>query len=82
MTNIEKKQQEMIKYLSNEVNRLRKEIKGKDEDIAFLKRVVIASLERVPNHKVVLFSDAPDDASFIQEENESDDLIITLKGRK
>lgn len=82
MTNIEKKQQEMIKYLSNEVNRLRKEIKGKDEDIAFLKRVVIASLERVPNHKVVLFSDIPDDASFIQEENESDDLIITLKGRK
>ncbi len=82
MTNIEKKQQEMIKYLSNEVNRLRKEIKGKDEDIAFLKRVVIASLERVPNHKVVLFSDVPDDASFIQEENESDDLIITLKGRK
>ena len=82
MTSIEKKQQEMIKYLSNEVNRLRKEIKGKDEDIAFLKRVVIASLERVPNHKVVLFSDVPDDASFIQEENESDDLIITLKGRK
>ena len=82
MTNIEKKQQEMIKYLSNEVNRLRKEIKGKDEDIAFLKRVVIASLERVPNHKVVLFSDVPDDASFIQEENESDDLIITLKERK
>lgn len=82
MTNIEKKQQEMIKYLSNEVNRLRKEIKGKDEDIAFLKRVIIASLERVPNHKVVLFSDVPDDASFIQEENESDDLIITLKGRK
>lgn len=82
MTNIEKKQQEMIKYLVTEVNHLRKEIKGKDEDIAFLKRVVIASLERVPNHKVVLFSDVPDDASFIQEENESDDLIITLKGRK
>lgn len=82
MTNIEKKQQEMIKYLVTEVNHLRKKIKGKDEDIAFLKRVVIASLERVPNHKVVLFSDVPDDASFIQEENESDDLIITLKGRK
>lgn len=82
MTMIEAKQQEMIKYLSNEVNRLRKEIKSKDEDITFLKRVIIASLERVPNHKVVLFSDVPDDASFIQEENESDDLIITLKGRK
>lgn len=82
MTSIEKKQQEMIKYLSNEVNRLRKEIKGKDEDIAFLKRLVIASLEKVPNHKVVLFNDVPNDAEFVQEENESDELIVTLKGRK
>lgn len=82
MTMIEAKQQEMIKYLSNEVNRLRKEIKSKDEDITFLKRVIIASLERVPNHKVVLFTDVPEEAEFIQEENESDDLIITLKGRK
>ena len=82
MTSIEKKQQEMIKYLSNEVNRLRKEIKGKDEDIAFLKRLVIASLEKVPNHKVVLFDDVPNDAEFVQEENESDELIVTLKGRK
>lgn len=82
MTSIEKKQQEMIKYLSNEVNRLRKEIKGKDEDIAFLKRLVIASLEKVPNHKVVLFDDVPEDGEFVQEENESNDLIVTLKGRK
>ena len=82
MTNIEKKQQEMIKYLSNEVNRLRKEIKGKDEDIAFLKRLVIASLEKVPNHKVVLFDDVPEDGEFVQEENECNDLIVTLKGRK
>lgn len=82
MTSIEKKQQEMIKYLSNEVNRLRKEIKGKDEDIAFLKRLVIASLEKVPNHKVVLFDDVPEDGEFVQEENESDELIVTLKGRK
>ena len=82
MTSIEKKQQDMIKYLSNEVNRLRKEIKGKDEDIAFLKRLVIASLEKVPNHKVVLFDDVPNDAEFVQEENESDELIVTLKGRK
>ena len=82
MTSIEKKQQEMIKYLSNEVNRLRKEIKGKDEDIAFLKRLVIASLEKIPNHKVVLFDDVPNDAEFVQEENESDELIVTLKGRK
>ena len=82
MTSIEKKQQEMIKYLSNEVNRLRKEIKGKNEDIAFLKRLVIASLEKVPNHKVVLFDDVPEDGEFVQEENESNDLIVTLKGRK
>ena len=82
MTSIEKKQQEMIKYLSNEVNRLRKEIKGKDEDIAFLKRLVIASLEKVPNHKVVLFDDVPEAGEFVQEENESDELIVTLKGRK
>lgn len=82
MTSIEKKQQEMIKYLSNEVNRLRKEIKGKNEDITFLKRLVIASLEKVPNHKVVLFNDVPNDAEFVQEENESNDLIVTLKGRK
>lgn len=82
MTSIEKKQQEMIKYLSNEVNRLRKEIKGKDEDIAFLKRLVIASLEKVPNHKVVLFDDVLEDGEFVQEENESDELIVTLKGRK
>lgn len=82
MTSIEKKQQEMIKYLSNEVNRLRKEIKGKNEDITFLKRLVIASLEKVPNHKVVLFNDVPNDAEFVQEENESDELIVTLKGRK
>lgn len=82
MTSIEKKQQEMIKYLSNEVDRLRKEIKGKDEDIAFLKRLVIASLEKVPNHKVVLFDDVPEDGEFVQEENESDELIVTLKGRK
>lgn len=82
MTSIEKKQQEMIKYLSNEVNRLRKEIKGKDEDIAFLKRLVIASLEKVPNHKVVLFDDVPEDGEFVQEENECNDLIVTLKGRK
>ena len=82
MTSIEKKQQEMIKYLSNEVNRLRKEIKGKNEDIAFLKRLVIASLEKVPNHKVVLFDDVPEDGEFVQEENESDELIVTLKGRK
>lgn len=82
MTSIEKKQQEMIKYLSNEVNRLRKEIKGKNEDIAFLKRLVIASLEKVPNHKVVLFDDVPEDGEFVQEENESNELIVTLKGRK
>lgn len=82
MTSIEKKQQEMIKYLSNEVNRLRKEIKGKNEDITFLKRLVIASLEKVPNHKVVLFDDVPEDGEFVQEENESNDLIVTLKGRK
>ena len=77
-----KKQQEFIKYLSDEIARLRKVIKKKDEDIVFYKRLMIAAMEKVPDHKVVLFNDTPDDAIFMQEENESDELIVTLKGRK
>lgn len=82
MTQIEAKQQELIKELYKEIIHLHKEIKDKDEDIAFLKRVVIASFEKVPNHKVVLFTDTPNEADFVLEENESGDLIIALKGRK
>lgn len=83
-------EQKVIKRQSEEIRRLMYEndcLKGElmeekqahDKDVAFLKRIIIASLRELPSRRVTLFEDSPQDAEFSLEENMSNDMIVILK---
>ena len=77
------KQSDLIRQLMEQNNHLKAQLlteqQAHEKDVAFLKRIIIASLQELPGKRVTLFDDTPQDAEFALEPNISNDMIVRLK---